>query len=391
MAFLAPRGAEPPDLPPGVVERWEALDADVDVLRFRRAVYRRAGKLWQAMSAIERHTVAGTGPTIDGLAEIWAWICTIAVVVGSPEDTTCAAYAARVNSLLTWCRTNGRDHAAMDVPDFEAWIRSLCLDQRNALNSRITKMAAVRNFYNWRFIHRLGDDRSQYVALPKSLRKLPVRYSEETLTRMFASVEKSRTLEQRVRDKAVLLLLLSAGLRRAELCNLNLHDLDLRKNAGTVRIHGKGAKERDVPLEGPIVPVLSEWLGVREGLPFPVDRDAVFVVLRSAYKGRRMEKGALELLVAKHAKNAGLKNRQFGTHRFRTTYATGLYDEGADVEEIRVLLGHEDINTTLRYIAISDRARKTRLSPQRQHRALGKPAGGQPRWMAAALGGLRNG
>ncbi|HSX64295.1 MAG TPA: site-specific integrase, partial [Pseudoxanthomonas sp.] len=95
-----------------------------------------------------------------------------------------------------------------------------------------------------------------------------------------------------------------------------------------------------------------------------------------------------ETLVGHHAKEAKL--REWGIHRFRVTFATQLYDDGADIETIRALMGHESIETTRRYLAVSERARRTRLSADRQHRVLGTKPTGTPLWARLATGDLRN-
>lgn len=388
MTFIAVRESEPPPLPEAVVAHWGRLGMP-DVERFRRLVYRRAGKLWAAMATAERRCDAGTGVTPQALAELWAWTSMQAIVLGRPEDTTCETYAHRVAEMLAWVRETGRDLGAMTRLDLEAWVKDLALNRGNSLLTRKAKLAAVRGFFAWRATNGLGDDPSKFVPMPKVNPKLPRKFSEEQLAAMFRGLEQRELPEVRTRDKAMLLLLLSAGLRREEVANLNLHDLDLRANTGTVRINGKGAKQRDVRFEGPVVAALREWLGVRDNLGYVVEPDAVFVALWSAYCGRRIAVRGVENIVKFYVAAAGIKGRsaaRVGAHRFRVTFATALYDEGAGPAEIQVLLGHSRIETTMGYIACSERVRSTRLSAAHQHRALGRPGGGRPRWMSAALG-----
>lgn len=389
MSFLLPRGTEPPELPAEVLGHWAGLPGGHDVALFRRGVYLRAGRLWETMGGIERSVAAGRGASPRGLAELWLWIALIAVVMGRPENTTCSTYARGVAGLLAWVRETGRDHAVLDIVDFHAWLKHLYLQRGNAVDSRSGKMAAVRSFYHWRFTCGLGSDRAQFVPLTSRGKKMARKYSDKELAGMFASVQSRSTHAGRIRDKAFLLLLLAAGLRREEVSKLNVRDLDLGEQRGSVLVQGKGAKEREVPIEGPVVTALREWLGARDNLGHMTEPEAVFVCLASAYMGRRLGLDGIEDIVKFHARSAGI--RDFGVHRFRVNFATGLYDDGAGIEEIRVLLGHESIETTRRYIAVSERVRKTRLSSQRQHRALGDPRGGQPRWMRAAMGDLPNG
>ena len=175
----------------------------------------------------------------------------------------------------------------------------------------------------------------------------------------------------------VILMLMATGLRREELASLTLDQLELGNNTGIVHVLGKGAKERDVPIEGPVVKQLQEWLVMRAGLQ-RVETDCVFFLTRAYCFGRAMEPQAIERLVSSVARTAGL--RSWGVHRFRVTFATSLYDDGADIERIRIVMGHESIETTRRYLAVSRRMRDVRLKTHRQHAALGTRAVGFPLW-----------
>jgi site-specific recombinase XerD len=101
-----------------------------------------------------------------------------------------------------------------------------------------------------------------------------------------------------------------------------------------------------------------------------------------------MEKQAIERTVKRTAKRAGLGS--WGVHRFRVTFATQLYDDGTDLERIRILMGHESIETTRRYVVVSDRMNRVRLRSNRQHEVLGTRPEGFPRW-AREMEGKRNG
>ncbi|HEU0095936.1 MAG TPA: tyrosine-type recombinase/integrase [Rhizomicrobium sp.] len=204
---------------------------------------------------------------------------------------------------------------------------------------------------------------------------------------LFRAIAQSSGIRE-VRDRSAVLLLLATGLRREELCTLQLQQLELTARRGVVRVMGKGAKERDVPFEGPVVDALHAWLNQRESLPFEHDTNAVFIALTGPTRGDPLSLRSFETMVAVHARAANL--RDWGVHRFRVTFATQLYDEGADIETIRHLMGHESIETTRRYLAVSERARRTRLSADRQHRVLGTKPTGAPLWVRMATGGMND-
>nr|WP_269450682.1 tyrosine-type recombinase/integrase [Stenotrophomonas sp. MMGLT7] len=258
------------------------------------------------------------------------------------------------------------------------------MECRNGPVWRRQQVQALRNFYDWRRSRGLAPTNpAADLSGPRVKTKPARKYTDEHLRGLFRSVAESPE-PRATRDRCALLLLLATGLRREELCTLTLEQFELTPRTGVVRIRGKGSKERDVPFEGPSVSALRDWLMARDALGFPVEHDAVFVSLSAATRGEPLAMRSYETLVAHHAKRAKL--RDWGIHRFRVTFATQLYDEGADIETIRALMGHESIETTRRYLAVSERARRTRLSADRQHRVLGTKPTGTPLWARIAAG-----
>lgn len=377
-----------PPLPQAVVAQLAKLPSGGDVERFRDEVYA-SGKQLARHLATEERRHGERRMTDRQLAELLAWLSYLVAVRGFRMNTTAAQYCRAVGRLLTWAHAAGKDHNALITADFDDWMKWLMLSHRNAMDWRNSQAAAVRNFYRWRHERGVGRNCAEHVRIGKRGIRMAKRYTDDQLRKMLAHTEQREYRPIRVRDKAILLLLVATGIRREETINISLHDLEFGTNCGVVRIHGKGAKEREVPFEGPVVRLLSDWLAMREDLKYAIDPDAVFVTLHGGARGRRMSVEALEDVVSFHAQGIGL--RSWGVHRFRVNYATALYDEGKGLEEIRVLLGHESILTTRRYIAVSDRARRTRVSASYQHKLLGQSGDGQPRWMRAALGGLNGG
>lgn len=321
--------------------------------------------------------------------ELWAWVAYLAIVRGFRSVTTVANYALVVARFLAWTTERGLDYTAAGTGDFDAWQKSLFLTHKHSAKWRSRQASSVRSFYDWRHTRGLGDNCAAHLRSPRIPLSLPRKYTLPQLQGMLAATATRRLPEWRVRDRAILLLLLCAGLRREELCQLRLGDIDLGKQVAVIRVHGKGAKQREVSFEGPCVDALREWLLTRDGLSFHVEPEAVFVSFQGPGRGRRIGIRSLEHVVALVAREAKL--REWGVHRFRVTFATALYDAGHELEEIRIVMGHESIETTRNYIAVSERARRTRLSSQMQHQVLGTRNAGQPRWVTAALGGANRG
>lgn len=349
-----------------------------------------AQRAWMLASdarfAAAMRRIEGEGMPPRALAELWLWLVHLAVDMGSRPATTCQSYGRTVGRWLRWCAHNGVEFAEAKQADFDHWQRWLAMQCRNGPAWRSQQVNALRNFYDWRRSRGLAQANiAADLTGPRIKPRPPKKYTDDQLRALFRAIAET-TARRRIRDKCAVLLLLTTGLRREELCSLTLGQIELNRRVGVVRVQGKGAKQRDVPFEGPIVDALQEWLVERDNLPFAVDPDALFVSLHGRTIGEPLNLRSFEVMVAVHAQAAGL--RDWGIHRFRVTYATQLYDDGADIETIRARMGHESIETTRRYLAVSERARRIRLSADRQHRVLGTKPTGVPLWARLATGEL---
>ena len=143
------------------------------------------------------------------------------------------------------------------------------------------------------------------------------------------------------RDRAIMELLYSSGLRLAELVGLDVGRLDLK--SGMVRVHGKGDKERDVPVGRIAVEVLTKWLAERAALAKPGEM-ALFV----GRSGKRLGPRAVQLRVAHWARRQGLSMHVY-PHLFRHSFATHLLESSRELRGVQELLGHADISTTQVY------------------------------------------
>lgn len=371
-------------LPQAVIEAAQALP-NGDLLARHRAAMLGDRKLRETMRRVE-----GWALPAPALAELWLWLVHLHLDMGSRPSTTCASYGRTVGRFLRWCRFEADaepvDHREARLKVFERWQRWLAVEVRNGEVWRKQQVMALRNFYDWRRSRGLATSNvAADLRAPRSKPKPAKKYTDAQLQGLFRAVD-AQTERRRNRDRLVVLLLLTTGMRREELSRLSLGDIELGRNTGVVRIAGKGAKERDVPFEGPVCGALRDWLQERESLPFEFDRDALFVAVAGPTRGARLAVKGLEQVITALARKAKL--REWGVHRFRVTFATQLYDDGADIETIRALMGHESIETTRRYLAVSERARRTRLNADRQHHVLGTKPTGKPLWSRLAAGEL---
>ena len=371
----------PDDLAQPVIDALSGLPNGPELPKHRAWLMCRDQRFAEVMRRVERLDLPPRS-----LAELWLWLVHLVIECGSRPSTTAQSYGRTMGRFLRWCADGDVDFTAATTTEFDRWQRWLAIDCNNGEAWRSQQVQALRNFYDWRRSRGLAETNlADDVSGPRIKPRPAKKYTDEQLRALFRAIGKSRPLKAK-RDHCAVLLLLTTGLRREELCGLQLQQLELTTRTGVVRIKGKGAKERDVPFEGPVVEALHAWLAERDALPFDFDNDAVFLSITGHTQGRPLALRSYETMIKNHAQAAGL--RDWGIHRFRVTFATQLYDDGHDIETIRALMGHESIETTRRYLAVSERARRTRLSADRQHRVLGTKPTGTPLWAKIVTGGL---
>ncbi len=209
-----------------------------------------------------------------------------------------------------------------------------------ARTSIARRLATLRSFF--RFLIRRGRARvnpAHEVRTPSLPGRLPAHLPIDQTVALFH--DPAGDAEADRRDRAILEVLYAAGVRVAELAGLDVEDVDLRE--GSVRVLGKGRKERIVPLGRKAVEALETYLGPRSG-----GRGALFRNTR----GGRLTVRSLHRIVRARARAAGLAGR-VTPHTLRHTFATHLLDAGADLRLIQELLGHARLTTTQRYTHVS--------------------------------------
>jgi integrase/recombinase XerC len=221
-------------------------------------------------------------------------------------------------------------------------IRTLVTTQhRRGLSGRSLQrlLSAQRSFFAWLISqHELAHNPAVGVRAPKSPRPLPSTLDVDQTARLL-DIAAADALA--LRDRAILELFYSSGLRLAELVSLGLHDLDLRD--GTVRVTGKGSKTRLVPVGRHARAALEAWLAERRAMPGP-DDTALFV----GRGGRRMTPRAVQARLKAWARRQGL-GIKLHPHMLRHSFASHLLESSGDLRAVQELLGHADISTTQIY------------------------------------------
>ena len=212
------------------------------------------------------------------------------------------------------------------------------------------KVATLRTFF--RFLCReeiLDNNPAMLVSSPRVERKLPNHLSIEQMVRFIEAPETESVLGKR--DRAILELLYASGLRVSELVGLNLLDIDFTHQ--TLRVKGKGRKERMVPFGNHAKAALEIYLGVRGELLIeadPDDRDPLAVFMN--YQGTRITTRSVGRMLDKYCKECA-DIPHVSPHALRHSFATHLLDAGADLRTIQELLGHVRLSTTQQYTHVS--------------------------------------
>jgi integrase/recombinase XerC len=270
---------------------------------------------------------------------------------------TLAAYRRDLGHLATFLQ---RGHSSLLAADRSTLRRFLA--QQHALGyaraSVARRVAAIRSFYRWAVAEgRLTSDPSMLLSRPKVVNRLPtvLRPAEADLlveAPRDPTVGDADPVEGAIalRDRAVLELLYGSGLRVSETAGLTVARVDLAR--GRVRVMGKGAKEREVPLSEPSIAALRDWL--RDGRPYVAadGSPALFFNRRKRPIGPR----DIRALVEGYSERL-LPGRRVTPHTLRHSFATHLLEGGADIRAVQELLGHASIATTQRYTHVS----RTRL------------------------------
>ena len=298
-----------------------------------------------------------------------AWARHLSLQRGLSEHTV-RAYLGDLADLLTFLGVGegpeepvGPALASLDLADLRAWLAQMSASG----GSRATiarRSAAARTFSAW--AHHGGLLAADVAARLRSSRadgRLPAVLTEEQARALLAAA--ARRAEEvalpaegaskeggqgaaravALRDVALLELLYATGVRVSELCGLDVADLD--RSRRTMRVLGKGDKERTVPYGAPASRALEDWLAVRGRIALRAAGGALFVGAR----GRRLDPRAVRDVVHRAAALAGVPD--LGPHGLRHSAATHVLNGGADLRSVQELLGHSSLATTQRYTHVS--------------------------------------
>lgn len=242
---------------------------------------------------------------------------------------------------------------AVHTEDVYEFIFYATRDRKNQWSASSRKLASIRSLYKYLVSrrHYLDYNPAADVDNPKPKKTLPKVLSLEESLSLLEAVENDSESPNRLRDYTILTLFLNCGMRVSELVGINLSDLDTELRS--MRVTGKGSKERIIYLNEACRDTLASYLSFRTGPKFSAVRDRALFLSRFE---QRISVKTVQAMVYKYLKRAGLEPKHFSVHKLRHTAATLMYQSGnVDVRVLKEILGHEQLNTTQIYTHISDR------------------------------------
>ena len=261
----------------------------------------------------------------------------------SLSDNTIRAYIGDLESFASHLKALGvEDLNTLNIAHLRSWLANQ--QSKGASRTTLSRRAtSIKLFTKW--AHKNGllpNDVGANLATPKAHRVLPeildVKSADLAMQSLETFAEESGELTA-IRNLAMVEMLYASGARVSELCGLNLKDIDYERS--TIRVIGKGNKERVIPIGRPAIAALEKWLAVRPQLANDKSGDAVFLGTR----GKRIDQRQVREVV--------YKTIELGPHALRHSAATHLLEGGADLRTVQEILGHASLSTTQIYTHVS--------------------------------------
>lgn len=222
----------------------------------------------------------------------------------------------------------------------------------NGSAAKARKLSAIKSFYKFMCVKRnyIEENPAVNIESPKKKKQLPKHLSVDECVELLSAVKNDESNEYRLRDFCILTLFLNCGMRLSELCGISLGDID--RDLGSLRVLGKGAKERVIYLNSAARDALREYLPMRLAWRNVGEKENALFLSRL---GRRISNKTVQWMVKKYLGEAGLEYKHYSTHKLRHTAATLMYQSGdVDIRVLKDILGHEQLNTTQIYTHVSN-------------------------------------
>jgi len=255
---------------------------------------------------------------------------------------TLQSYARDIAKLQNWAGENRKQIEKLERKDLREWIARMSRDGL-APSSISRSVSAARGFYRFLMLDsHIHKHPAEDIRTPQRHSRLPKFLSEEEMERLLLAPDIKT--DQGVRDRALIEIMYAAGLRVSELCSLRAADIEL--DAALITCHGKGSKQRRIPIGKSAVHWLQRYLGIRKEFGNEA-KPELFL-----HHGRALRRQTAWAIIKTHAATAGVPD--ISPHTLRHSFGTHLMQHGADSRSVQALLGHSDISTTEIYTHITD-------------------------------------
>lgn len=257
-------------------------------------------------------------------------------------------YRRDIEEFLQWLGVSDSefDPKAIRREDIQEWIMSMSESRRLGAASINRKLASVRSLWHWLLrTGRVQRDVMSGVSLLKTPHRLPKFVPETRMDRVMFDLREyiaSNDFEQ-VRNALVVVLFYTCGVRLAELVGADFGDLS--DDMSRLKVHGKGDKERMVPIFHGVVPLIKRYMELVSLQNICISAKKALILTK---QGRRMTHRTVQRIILRILSEAGVQGKK-SPHVLRHTFATHLLNEGADMREIQELMGHSSLQSTQIY------------------------------------------
>ena len=259
------------------------------------------------------------------------------------SEHTASAYGKDIQSFIDFCSL---EYGLNDISNIEytlirSWIVSL-VNEELSNRSVNRKVASLKAYY--KFLQRIGEIKTNPLVKHKALKtskKIEVPFSEEEMQRILSQLPFDDDFEGK-RDKLIIELMYTTGIRRSELINLKMNDVDLSEKS--LKVLGKRNKERIVPMLSPTSDLFSTYLEFRNGLEKIVEMEYIFLTK----SGNKIYETLVYRIINGYFSKVSSKVKK-SPHILRHTFATHLLNKGADLNSVKELLGHSSLASTQVY------------------------------------------
>ncbi len=248
------------------------------------------------------------------------------------------------NFVIEAGKSNSNSVSKNDIRAFLSQLAQKGFQKPNAEITRARKLASIKSFFHYLCREEiLKANPAADIETPKIPEKEPCYLTEQEYEKLLQTIRIQSTPYYNARDLAIVITLLGTGVRLSELVGLNLSSINLQDKS--IKVLGKGNKERIIPLNDKVVATLQKYIQKRP----EIEIDALFI----SRLGNRLSPGSVYHLIKNYLKEAGIKKPKVGVHSLRHTFGASLLNKNINLVVIQELLGHRRLETTRKYLHIN--------------------------------------